>query len=58
MSTRGGSRPNAGRPTIAEPATNRTIRLTDADWLKFKSIGGAAWLKSILDGAQQKSSTD
>ena len=47
--TRGGSRPNAGRPKIAEPATNRTIRLTDEDWLKFKSIGGAAWLKLMLN---------
>lgn len=49
---RGGARQGAGRPTIAEPAKNRTIRLTDADWLKFKSIGGVAWLKLMLDKAQ------
>ena len=51
--TRGGTRLNAGRPTIAEPATNRTIRLTYADWLKFKSIGGVAWLKLMLNKAHK-----
>lgn len=45
---RGGARPNAGRPTLAEPAKNRTIRLTDADWQKFKSLGGVAWLKEMI----------
>jgi hypothetical protein len=47
--TRGGSRPNAGRPTIAEPAKNRTIRLTDADWLRLKAAGGAPWVRLMLD---------
>ena len=47
--TRGGARPNAGRPTIAEPAKNRTIRLTDADWLRLKAAGGAQWVILMLD---------
>ena len=51
--TRGGARLNAGRPTVAEPAKNRTIRLTAVDWLKFKSIGGVAWLKSMLNQQQK-----
>ena len=55
--TRGGARLNAGRPTIAEPANSRTIRLTDEHWLKFKNIGGVSWLKSILNDAQEKSSS-
>ena len=55
---RGGARLNAGRPAIANKAITRTLRLTDEHWLKFKSLGGASWLKSILDNAQQKSPTD
>jgi hypothetical protein len=47
---RGGSRKGAGRPSIPESdkAKNRTFKLNDADWLKFKLKGGAKWLRSIL----------
>lgn len=30
------------------PAKNRTIRLTDADYKKFLDKGGVKWLRSIL----------
>ena len=46
--TRGGARANAGRPKNIEVAKSRTIRLLDADWLKFKALGGVSWLKEFL----------
>lgn len=49
--SRGGARANAGRPTIANKALNRTVRLADDDWAKFKKIGGTKWLKFILSNA-------
>lgn len=48
ISNKGGKRPNAGRPIIADKAKSRTIRLTDDDWLKFKELGGLEWLRLIL----------
>lgn len=48
QNNRGGKRPNAGAPKKAHPAKSRTIRLTDADWLKFQQYGGASWLRSYL----------
>lgn len=46
--SRGGARPNSGRPRVENKAKPRTMRLTDEQWLKFKSLGGVAWLKSFL----------
>lgn len=46
--TRGGARPNAGAPVKADKAKNRTIRLTDAEYSKFKELGGANWLRHLL----------
>ena len=48
-STRGGIRLGAGRPTVANKAKPHTINLTDAHWLKFKSLGGVKFLKQVLD---------
>lgn len=45
---RGGARPNSGRPKVADPAKNRTIKMNEADWLKFKAIGGVKWLRDVL----------
>lgn len=45
---RGGKRFGAGRPAKDELAKRRSIRLTDADYLKFKQLGGAAWLREKL----------
>lgn len=45
---KGGARPNAGRPKVADPAKNRTFKMNDADWLKFKAAGGVKWLRDVL----------
>lgn len=50
---RGGSRAGSGRPKVAEPVKHRTVRLSDADWMKFKSLGGAHWLRSVLNATGQ-----
>lgn len=47
--TRGGARPNAGAPLKADKAKNRTVRLSDAEYIKFKELGGARWLKMKLN---------
>jgi hypothetical protein len=52
--TRGGARPNAGAPKKAEIATNRTIRLTDTHWDKFKAVGGVPWLRNTLEDIEVK----
>jgi hypothetical protein len=49
----GGARPNSGRPKVAEPVKHRTVRLSDADWMKFKALGGAQWLRSVLNATGQ-----
>ena len=46
--TRGGARLNAGRPKVENKAKSHTICLTDADWLKFKELGGTCWLRQEL----------
>lgn len=46
--THGGTRTGAGAPKKPEPALQRTIRLSNTDWQKFKSIGGAKWLREQL----------
>ncbi len=45
---RGGKRAGAGRPVVEDLAKRRTIRLTDADYAKFKLLGGAKWLRKKL----------
>jgi len=45
---RGGAREGAGRPTQDDKAKNRTIRLTDDEYAKFKALGGAGWLRQQL----------
>ena len=39
-----------GRPEIPDKDRKRThaIRMTDADWLKFRRLGGANWLRAIF----------
>lgn len=48
---RGGAREGAGRPKLNEDekAKNRTIRMTDDDYQKFKALGGAKWLNAQLN---------
>lgn len=48
---RGGAREGAGRPKLNEDekAKNRTIRMTDNDYQKFKALGGAKWLNAQLN---------
>ena len=48
----GGVRIGAGAPRKIEVAKSRTMRLIDADWLKFKEMGGVKWLKRILQESQ------
>ena len=50
--TRGGIRIGAGAPRKIEVAKSRTRRLIDADWVKFKELGGVKWLKRILQESQ------
>ncbi len=50
--TRGGARPNAGRPKVADKAKSHTICLRDAHWRKFKELGGVSWLRLLLDNDQ------
>jgi hypothetical protein len=46
--TRGGKRPNAGAPKKDNLAKTRTIRLTDFEWIKLKSLGGVNWIREEL----------
>lgn len=48
---RGGAREGSGRPKLNanDKAKNRTIRMTDDDWQKFKALGGTKWLAKILE---------
>ena len=47
--TRGGARLNAGAPKKLNKAMPHSISLTDKQWLKFKNMGGAAWLRAVLN---------
>lgn len=47
--TRGGARSGAGAPTVSDKAKSRTISLNDAEFAKFKLIGGLKWLKDLLN---------
>lgn len=47
--TRGGKRINSGAPKKENTAKSHTIRLTDADWLKFQLLGGIKWLRNIIN---------
>jgi len=40
--TSGGKRTGAGRKPIAEKATNRTIRMTDAEWSTIRQLATAS----------------
>lgn len=45
---RGGKRIGAGRPAKDDLAKRRSIRLSDVDYIKFKQLGGAKWLREKL----------
>ena len=44
----GGVRLGAGAPKKENVVRNRTIRLSDGDWLKLQLLGGAKWLRDQL----------
>ena len=48
---RGGGRPGAGRKPLAEDSDSVvvTLRLTPAQRDKLRELGGAAWVRSMLD---------
>ena len=46
---RGGTRHGAGRPIAADPTTPISIRLTAAQHETYARLGGATWLKALLD---------
>jgi len=50
MNKHGGARAGAGAPKLADSAKIRSIRMTDADYSKFKLMGGVKWLRDILRG--------
>lgn len=46
---RGGARQGAGAPKKEAIAHAHTICMTDADWLKFKALGGVKFLRELLN---------
>jgi len=48
----GGIRRGAGAPTKEDKGKNRGIRLNDAEYDKYKLLGGAKWIKQILKRAK------
>lgn len=47
--SRGGARLGAGAPTVSDKAKSRTVSLNDAEFAKFKQLGGLKWLKDTLN---------
>lgn len=44
-----------GRPTFeGERMQPRTVRMTEAQAQKFWRLGGAAWLRKMIDKAKEK----
>ena len=37
------------RPKPTEPLKHRYMRMTDRQWLIFKQLGGAEWLRAELE---------
>lgn len=51
----GGKRDGAGRKTSANPFTAQpTIRMTPAQHLALKALGGAVWVRQQIDLANKK----
>lgn len=52
----GGARKGAGRKPISEAdkVKQRSVALSEAHWFKFKSLGGAKWLRCQLDELDAK----
>jgi hypothetical protein len=50
----GGKREGAGRPAVSDKAKSRTVRLNDADYKKFQSLGGANWLRYELSQPKER----
>ena len=50
----GGKREGAGRKPLPteEKAVVRSLRLTAAQWAKFQTLGGVAWLRAALQKAK------
>lgn len=50
----GGKREGAGRKPLPldEKTVVGSLRLTAAQWEKFKSLGGVAWLRAALQKAK------
>jgi hypothetical protein len=50
----GGKREGAGRKPLQpeEKSTVGSLRLTAAQWGKFKSLGGVSWLRAALQKAK------
>jgi len=38
-----------GRPRVDDKGKNRSIKLTDTQYAKFRLLGGIKWLKRILN---------
>jgi hypothetical protein len=36
------------RPKPPEPLKPRQLRMSDTEWLKFKEMGGADWLRKFM----------
>jgi len=42
------------RPKPPEPLKHRFIRMSDSEWEKFKSLGGADWLRKFMRSKPKK----
>lgn len=51
---KGGTRTGAGRPK-AEPTKPALIRLTESQRIKYLELGGAKWVKRLIDEALKNS---
>ncbi len=49
------SKPRRGRPPVApeDYAVAGAIRLTRSQWVKFRALGGARWLRERIDKARK-----
>ena len=49
---KGGKREGAGRPALAQPTKPVMLRLTETQRLKYLELGGARWVKRLIEEAK------
>lgn len=51
---KGGGRRGVGRPQAAEPTRPVSVRMTARQHAKYMELGGARWIKRLLNEANGK----